>query len=200
MPEVILAWQRKLLKEGGAKKKSGKDGKPDPGKPLSAEHGQPDPRPLSATFKLAVQAGMIPINQLLQAPRLKPRRRSRSTGHLRRLASSWPSWKATARGRYRPSSSVPVAHRRTRLVALAQRGSEEPPGADRRLRLDPRLRHDALESARAEMPSGPSISTTGLPTSCASRRSCRRPSAWQQPSGSSPISSSPGRMAVSTTR
>ena len=34
-PEVILAWQRKLLKEGGAKRKKGKDGKPGPGKPLS---------------------------------------------------------------------------------------------------------------------------------------------------------------------
>jgi Arm DNA-binding domain len=32
-PDVILAWQRKLLKEGGAKTKSGKDGKPGPGKP-----------------------------------------------------------------------------------------------------------------------------------------------------------------------
>ncbi len=27
-PEVLLAWQRKLLKEGGAKRKKGKDGKP----------------------------------------------------------------------------------------------------------------------------------------------------------------------------
>jgi integrase len=73
-PEVILAWQRKLLKEGGAKKKSSKDGKPGPGKPLSPNTVNRIRAPLSATFKLAVQAGMIPINPLLQAPRPKPRR------------------------------------------------------------------------------------------------------------------------------
>jgi integrase len=100
-PEVILAWQRKLLKEGGAKKKSGKNGKPGPGKPLSPNTVNRIRAPLSATFKLAVQAGMIPINPLLQAPRPKPRRKIPkywSPEEARRFLAlmegdrTWPIW------------------------------------------------------------------------------------------------------------
>ena len=145
-PEVILAWQRKLLKEGGAKRKMGKDGKPGPGKPLSPNTVNRIRAPLSATFKLAVQAGMIPINPLLQAPRPKPQRKipkywspeeARKFLALMEGDRTWPDVGVPPRFR--------SAHRRAGLAALAQRGSEEPPGADRRLRLHPRVRHDALE-------------------------------------------------------
>ena len=100
-PEVILAWQRKLLKEGGAKKKMGKDGKPGPGKPLSPNTVNRIRAPLSATFKLAVQAGMIPINPLLQAPRPKPQRKipkywspeeARKFLALMEGDRTWPIW------------------------------------------------------------------------------------------------------------
>ncbi len=100
-PEVILAWQRKLLKEGGAKRKKGKDGKPGPGKPLSPNTVNRIRAPLSATFKLAVQAGMIPINPLLQAPRPKPRRKipkhwspeeARKFLALMEGDRTWPIW------------------------------------------------------------------------------------------------------------
>ena len=100
-PEVILAWQRKLLKEGGAKKKKGTDGKPGPGKPLSPNTVNRIRAPLSATFKLAVRAGMIPINPLLQAPRPKPQRKIPnywSPEEARRFLAlmegdrTWPIW------------------------------------------------------------------------------------------------------------
>ena len=100
-PEVILAWQRKLLKEGGAKKKKGTDGKPGPGKPLSPNTVNRIRAPLSATFKLAVRAGMISINPLLQAPRPKPQRKIPnywSPEEARRFLAlmegdrTWPIW------------------------------------------------------------------------------------------------------------
>jgi integrase len=100
-PEVILAWQRKLLKEGGAKKKKGKGGKPGAGKPLSPNTVNRIRAPLSATFKLAVQAGMIPINPLLQAPRPKPQRKipkywspeeARKFLALMEGDRTWPIW------------------------------------------------------------------------------------------------------------
>lgn len=100
-PDVILAWQRKLLKEGGAKRKKGKDGKPGQGKPLSPNTVNRIRAPLSATFKLAVQAGMIPINPLLQAPRPKPQRKipkywspeeARKFLALMEGDRTWPVW------------------------------------------------------------------------------------------------------------
>ena len=100
-PDVILAWQRKLLKEGGAKRKKGKDGKPGQGKPLSPNTVSRIRAPLSSTFKLAVQAGMIPINPLLQAPRPKPQRKipkywspeeARKFLALMEGDRTWPIW------------------------------------------------------------------------------------------------------------
>lgn len=100
-PEVVLAWQRKLLKEGGAKKLKGKDGKSGSGKPLSPNTVNRIRAPLSATFKLAVQAGMIPINPLVQAPRPKPQRKipkywspeeARKFLALMEGDRTWPIW------------------------------------------------------------------------------------------------------------
>jgi integrase len=73
-PDVIVAWQRKLLQEGGAKRNKGKDGKLGPGRPLSPNTVLRVRSALSGAFKLAVRSGTIPINPLLQAPRPKPRR------------------------------------------------------------------------------------------------------------------------------
>ena len=108
-PEVILAWQRKLLKEGGAKKKKGKDGKPGPGKPLSPEHREPDPSPALRHLQVG-RPGRHDPDQPARCRLPAPSRsaRSRSTGHPRRPAGSSPSWRATAPGRYGPSSSAPV--------------------------------------------------------------------------------------------
>jgi integrase len=89
------------LKEGGAKKKKGTGGKPGPGKPLSPNTVNRIRAPLSATFKLAVRAGMIPINPLLQAPRPKPQRKIPnywSPEEARRFLAlmegdrTWPIW------------------------------------------------------------------------------------------------------------
>jgi integrase len=100
-PEVILAWQRKLLKEGGAKKTLDKDGKPGPGKPLSPNTVNRIRAPLSATFNLAVRAGTIPINPLMQAPRPKPHRKipkywspeeARKFLALMEGDRTWPIW------------------------------------------------------------------------------------------------------------
>jgi integrase len=100
-PEVILAWQRKLLKEGGTKRKKGKGGKLEPGKPLSPNTVNRIRAPLSSTFKLAVRAGMIPINPLLQAPRPKPQRKipkywspeeARKFLALMEGDRTWPIW------------------------------------------------------------------------------------------------------------
>ena len=200
-PDVILAWQRKLLKEGGAKKKLGKDGKPGPGKPLSPNTVNRIRAPLSATFKLAVRAGMIPINPLLQAPRPKPQRK------IPKLLVTRGGPQVPGPYGRRPHVAdlglpprLRPAHRRAGVLALAQRGPEEPPGAHRRLRLDPRVRHDALERQEPRV----------RPHDRARRRPGRRPAqaegaaedraAWPPASGSSPTSSSPGPAAVSITR
>ena len=100
-PEVILAWQRKLLKEGGAKRAKGKDGKPGPGKPLSPNTVNRVRAVLSGAFKLAVRAGTVPINPLLQAPRPKPQRKipkywspeeARKFLALMEGDRTWPIW------------------------------------------------------------------------------------------------------------
>jgi integrase len=100
-PEVILAWQRMLLKEGGAKRTKDKNGKPGPGKPLSANTVNRIRAVLSGTFKVAVQAGSIPINPLLQAPRPKIQRsipkywspeEARTFLSLMEGDRTWPVW------------------------------------------------------------------------------------------------------------
>jgi integrase len=100
-PEVILAWQRELLKQGGAKRSKDKDGKPGSGKPLSPNTVNRIRAVLSGAFKLAVQAGMISINPLLQAPRPKIQRsipkywtpeEARTFLTLMEGDRTWPVW------------------------------------------------------------------------------------------------------------
>jgi integrase len=100
-PEVILAWQRKLLKEGGAKRSKDMGDKLGPGKPLSPNTVNRVRAVLSGAFKLAVRAGTVPINPLLQAPRPKPQRKIPkywSPDEARKFLSlmegdrTWPIW------------------------------------------------------------------------------------------------------------
>ena len=100
-PEVILAWQRKLAKEGGTKRKKERDGKLGPGKPLAPNTIRLARSSLSGAFKLAATTGLIPSNPMLQAPRPKPRRsipRHWSPEQAREFLSlmegdrTWPAW------------------------------------------------------------------------------------------------------------
>jgi hypothetical protein len=61
-PEAILAWQRKLTKEGGTKRKKDADGKLLPGRGLSPNTVRLARSPLAGAFKLAMSSGMITIN------------------------------------------------------------------------------------------------------------------------------------------
>jgi len=63
-PEVVLTWQRKLLKEGGTKA----------GKPLAPNTIRLARSPLSGAFKLAVATGIVAVNPLINVPRPKARR------------------------------------------------------------------------------------------------------------------------------
>jgi integrase len=63
-PDVILAWQRKLLKSGSVKS----------GKPLAANTVRLARAPLSGALKLAVSMGVIAVNPAMAAPRPRPSR------------------------------------------------------------------------------------------------------------------------------
>ena len=85
---MILAWQRKLGQEGGTKRKVGEDGKLQPGKGLSPNTIRLARAPLAGAFKLAMGTGVITTNPVVQVPRPKPKRPSRSTGAPSRPGSS----------------------------------------------------------------------------------------------------------------
>jgi integrase len=90
-PEVVLAWQRALTKEGGAKK----------GQPLSANTVRLARAPLAGAFKLALGAGMVAVNPMLGAPRPSARRsiprhwtpeQARQFLGLMEGDRTWPIW------------------------------------------------------------------------------------------------------------
>jgi hypothetical protein len=62
-PEVVLTWQRKLLKEGGTKS----------GKPLAPNTIRLARAPLAGAFKLAVANGIVAVNPLSHTQRPKAR-------------------------------------------------------------------------------------------------------------------------------
>jgi integrase len=62
--DVIVAWQRKLLKEGGHRR----------GRPLSANTIRLARAPLAGAFKLAVSSGLVVVNPLSTASRPTPPR------------------------------------------------------------------------------------------------------------------------------
>ncbi|MDA8297408.1 MAG: site-specific integrase [Actinomycetota bacterium] len=63
-PEVVLTWQRRLLKEGS----------PTGGRPLSPNTIRLARSPLAGAFKLALQAGIVAVNPVAQTPQPKARR------------------------------------------------------------------------------------------------------------------------------
>lgn len=100
-PEVILAWQRKLLKEGGAKRSVSQGGQLRPGKALSPNTVNRVRAVLSGAFKVAIQAGSIHVNPLPETPRPKPRRaipkywtpeEARKFLSLMENDRTWPVW------------------------------------------------------------------------------------------------------------
>ena len=91
LPEGILAWQRKVLKEGGVKK----------GKPLAPNTVRLARAPLSGAFKLAVSTGMIASNPMVRTPRPKAKRsiprhwtpeQAREFLALMEGDRTWPLW------------------------------------------------------------------------------------------------------------
>ncbi|HMK97520.1 MAG TPA: Arm DNA-binding domain-containing protein, partial [Acidimicrobiales bacterium] len=58
-PEVIVAWQRKLAREGGTKT----------GRPLAPNTVRLARAPLAGAFKLAVDTGILAVNPIEMAPR-----------------------------------------------------------------------------------------------------------------------------------
>ncbi len=78
-PEVILAWQRTLMKGGGTKN----------GKPLAANTVRLARAPLAGAFKLALSAGMVAVSPTVGAPRPQAARSTPSIGARSRLAGSW---------------------------------------------------------------------------------------------------------------
>jgi len=90
-PEVILLWQRKLMKEGGTKDK----------KPLSANTVRLARSPLGGAFKLAVAIGAVAVNPTTAAPRPKAPRavpkhwtpeQAREFLALMEGDRTWPIW------------------------------------------------------------------------------------------------------------
>ena len=88
-PEVILAWQRKLTKDGGTKRKVDENGKQLPGKALSPNTVRLARAPLSGAFKLAVSLAWWPAIRSLKFPGPGRSARSPSTGLPSRPVSSW---------------------------------------------------------------------------------------------------------------
>ncbi len=100
-PEVILAWQRKLSKEGGTKRKVGEDGKALPGKGLSPNTVRLARSPLAGAFKLAITSGIVAVNPITQVPRPRPARsipkhwspeQAREFLALMEGDRTWPVW------------------------------------------------------------------------------------------------------------
>lgn len=100
-PEVILAWQRKLSKDGGTKRKVGEDGKKGPGKGLSPNTVRLARAPLSGALKLAVSLGLVAANPTAQVPRPRPNRsipkhwtpeQAREFLGLMEKDRTWPIW------------------------------------------------------------------------------------------------------------
>jgi integrase len=89
--DVVLAWQRKLTKEGGTKG----------GKPLSANTVRLARAPLAGAFKLATEAGLVAVDPMVTAPRPRGQRsiprhwspeQARDFLGLMEGDRTWPVW------------------------------------------------------------------------------------------------------------
>ena len=67
-PDLLLAWQRKLTKEGATKRHKDEDGTLLPPRGLSPNTIRLARSPLSGAIKLAMSLGMISTNPLTQVP------------------------------------------------------------------------------------------------------------------------------------
>ena len=129
-PEVIVAWQRKLMAEGGVKD----------GKPLSANTVRLARSPLAGALKLAVAQGVIRSSPVASVSRPSTRRtvpKHWSPEQAREFLGNQEG------DRMYPALGVPArfgaADRRAGLAALAQRRPEASPCPCRRVRVDPRV-------------------------------------------------------------
>jgi integrase len=89
--EVVLAWQRKLTKEGATKS----------GRGLAANTVRLARAPLAGAFKLAITTGMVGVNPMLSTPRPRPARsvprhwtpeQAREFLTLMEDDRTWPVW------------------------------------------------------------------------------------------------------------
>ena len=134
-PEVILAWQRKLMKEGGTKRRVDEDGNRLPGKALSPNTVRLARSPLSGAFKLAVSTGLVASNPTAQVPRPRPKRsipkhwtpeQAREFLGLMEGDRTWPVWAFLLGSGLRIGelvwlrwSNVDLEHRWVRVVEFA---------------------------------------------------------------------------------
>jgi integrase len=90
-PEVVLAWQRKLTKEGGTKT----------GRPLAANTIRLARAPLAGAMKLAAASGIVAVNPMVGTPRPRAARsipRHWNPGQARQFLGlvegdrTWPVW------------------------------------------------------------------------------------------------------------
>ena len=100
-PELLLAWQRKLTKEGATKRFKDEDGTLLPPRGLSPNTIRLARSALSGAIKLAISLGMISTNPLAQVPQPRPRRsipKHWSPDEARRFLGlmegdrTWPIW------------------------------------------------------------------------------------------------------------
>jgi hypothetical protein len=84
-PDAVLAWQRRMAKEGGTKA----------GKPHAPNTIRLARAPLSGALKLGVSLGLLGLNPAAAVPRPRAGGPSRGTGRPSRRASSSRSWGAT---------------------------------------------------------------------------------------------------------
>ncbi len=163
-PEVILAWQRKLTKEGGTKRKIEERRQAPAGQSLSPNTIRLARSPLSGAFKLAMTtAAWSPTIPTDPGPAARaPSARSRSTGHPSRPASSsalmegdrtWPLWAFLLGSGLRIGELVWLRWPNVDLETARRAESSTSPR--------PSATTSFRRRARAATPSGPSTSTTG---------------------------------------
>ncbi len=93
-PDVVLAWQRKVLKAAGVKH----------GQALAPNTVRLARSPLSGAMKLAVSMGLIAVSPTVApCPGLDRLGRAPDTGRQSRRGSSWRCWRVIASIRCGPS-------------------------------------------------------------------------------------------------
>ncbi len=188
--EVVMSWQRKLIKEGGTKS----------AKPLSPNTIRLARAPLAGAFKLALQTGIVSVNPLSHVPRPTPRRsvpRSWTPEQARQFLSlmendrTWPIW----------AFLLGCGLRIGELVSLRWDNVDLAEGAVRVVEFSSYLGHEwCPPSARAATPSAGWTSTTSSSRCSVRSAPCRLATSWRRRATNSPLTSSPSPPAARTTR